>query len=220
MQAIFSPDQNYACREDDCRASSRSPFFPFVCLLLMISFFPTSFFWRIYLPIRRNQRCFCWHTRKCYMTNQVIYMYIYAIIYKLNYVCYMIDGLNHWNYGSGHDMYSEKRAPCFPRGHFARWCLHGLSKRPWLTAPKDEFFRYNMLPSDAAEICFLLLAILFVATHLFLAVIHATKSLFHIHPIHSSKKYLQSMCVLQALATRITWRLELREKNWCVHTCF
>jgi len=33
MQAIFSPDQNYACREDDCRASSRSPFFfPFVCL--------------------------------------------------------------------------------------------------------------------------------------------------------------------------------------------
>ena len=60
MQAIFSPDQNYACREDDCRASSRSPFFfPFVCLLLMISFFPTSFFWRFYLPIRRNQRCFC-----------------------------------------------------------------------------------------------------------------------------------------------------------------
>ena len=113
----------------------------------------------LYLPIRRNQRCFCWHTRKCYMTNQVIYMYIYAIIYKLNYVCYMIDGLNHWNYGSGHDMYSEKRAPCFPRGHFARWCLHGLSKRPWLTAPKDEFCRYNMLPSEAAEICFILLAI-------------------------------------------------------------
>ena len=59
MQAIFSPDQNYACREDDCRASSRSPFFPFVCLLLMISFFPTSFFWRFHsLPSNQKEYLF------------------------------------------------------------------------------------------------------------------------------------------------------------------
>jgi hypothetical protein len=90
-------------------------------------------------------------------------------------VCYEL--MIGWNYGSGNDRNGEKMAPCFPRGHFARWCLlHGLSKRPWLTRPKDAFCRYNMLPSQDAErfVFFLFLRLFFCSAIVYASIVPTT----------------------------------------------
>ena len=78
MQAIFSPDQNYACREDDCRASSRSPFFLLSVSLLMI----TSFFWRFHsLPSNQKESEMLLLTHEKVLHDKSGYIYVHICNY-------------------------------------------------------------------------------------------------------------------------------------------
>jgi hypothetical protein len=129
-------------------------------LSLLISSFPHFIFFWCFPSLPSNQRKKLRKRDLCFnfffglMTHEKVLRdksgsYVHFFYMFIN-VCYEL--MIGWNYGSGNDRNGEKMAPCFPRGHFARWCLlHGLSKRPWLTRPKDTFCRYNMLPSQDAE---------------------------------------------------------------------
>lgn len=157
---VFSPD---VCKEDDCLASSRSrrPF----CFLLSLARFAHLWFSLIctlslcFPAVPSNQK----KTDVLFMTKREsaiwrIRLYIYIYKYILIYMLY--DG---WNYGRWPwKIQQRKRAPCFPRGHFARWCMHGLTKRPSWQRQKMQYsvsITYILPTREAEEICFFILYI-------------------------------------------------------------
>lgn len=61
-------------------------------------------------------------------------------------ICSMMDGTME----GGHEKYSEKGHHVFLEGTLQGDACIWLVKKDWLTAPKDAFCLYNILPSEAA----------------------------------------------------------------------